>query len=288
MNTQIKTFFFASIIISFLSACQSLSQPNGYADYENLPRSEAEFLKRTADIQKAASGLKPQRIIYFDKDWAETEAPDTKGYFRKSYGLQDNGLYLLQDFFHSGKKQTSLFYGNSENNGYTSNTQGYIALYNEHGQPDSIEYIINSETRNSHVFCSAKLCAQHKPEFFAVFKNNRKILERQWNIGQDGNITEQTVWYENGKKAAYRQEKQADENGSSQLLQNRYWLEDGSESSTQPDTQTYHALIGYIKQIESAKFGESEDNDSQEYVGEHAGQADQETAKTAAEAASER
>ncbi|WP_107687638.1 hypothetical protein [Neisseria wadsworthii] len=69
MNAKIKTFFLTSIIIASLSACQSLPKSsNNYADYDKLPLNEAEFLKRTTDIQKAAAGLEPQRTIYFDKD----------------------------------------------------------------------------------------------------------------------------------------------------------------------------------------------------------------------------
>ena len=65
---------------------------------DHLPQTEVAFLKRTKAIQEVAKAQSVKETVYFDKDWNLVESKDPQGYYRESYGLQDNGLYLIQDF----------------------------------------------------------------------------------------------------------------------------------------------------------------------------------------------
>ncbi|SNU79123.1 Uncharacterised protein [Neisseria zoodegmatis] len=260
-NTDMKKILLPVLAALALGACQTIPTNNDVFATNHtvsLPQTEAEFLKRTAHLQQAAKGQSVKEIIYFDENFDLSETPVDKGYFRKSYGLQSNGLYLAQDFFADGRKQTDLFYVTNANYPDSAHARGHLSIYNDQGKLSSVQYVI-SDSRYSRIdFCkNGELCAeQHfteNTEKEALYLNGKKIDE--WLVTRKSTGTESSrkLWYPNGKQAYYGLTTVDYEEG--QDSKEEYWLEDGtSTGDKKPDSEAFRSLENTIVDIERQAY----------------------------------
>ena len=244
-----------------LSACQSLPSSQDYADVDHLPQTEAAFLKRTKAIQEVAKAQSVKETVYFDKDWNLVENKDPQGYYRESYGLQDNGLYLIQDFYAEGHKQTGLFYGIDIQDPHSERSRGYLSLYNKAGKMVQVMFVFDNERYNLNGFCQEVLCLEEKqiPQ-----KNDKKILK-------DGKTIETTIstneesgayqeqikrWYANGQTASIVEVSGNESSSDEAQRKEQYFLEDGTASASEPETESYRALKEAVEAVNQAVFGD--------------------------------
>ena len=245
-----------------LSACQSLpGSSQDYADVDHLPQTEAAFLKRTKAIQEVAKAQSVKETVYFDKDWNLVESKDSQGYYRESYGLQDNGLYLIQDFYADGHKQTDLFYGIDIQNGKSSSSRGYLSTYDKQGKLGWVRFGFDDVRHNLNGFCQEVLCFESKQTQWKyeekVLKDGKTIETTVSTSEESGAYQEQIKrWYANGQTASIVEVSGNESSSDEAQRKEQYFLEDGTASASEPETESYRALKEAVEAVNQAVFGD--------------------------------
>ena len=244
-----------------LSACQSLPSSQDYADIDHLPQTEAAFLKRTKAIQEVAKAQSVKETVYFDKDWNLVENKDPQGYYRESYGLQDNGLYLIQDFYADGHKQTGLFYGIDIQDPHSERSRGYLSLYNKEGKMVQVMFVFDNERYNLNGFCQGVLCYEGKKtqrqHDEKVLKDGKAIETTVLTTEESGDYQGQTKrWYANGQAASIVEVSGNEYTSDEPQRKEQYFLEDGTATASEPETESYRALQEAVEAVEQAVFGD--------------------------------
>ena len=243
-----------------LSACQSLPTKNDYADTEHLPQTEAAFLQRTHAQQTLMQGQQVKEQIYFNRNWQHVYTPDPQGYYRQSYGLQDNGLFLVQDFFADGRKQTDAFYSADVRNSDAATARGYLSVYDEAGRLLQVYFIPEANHFRMNGFCGGVLCIEHVVEgnrsdqrFLKDGKRIEQLIENENDSTAEWQLQR---WYANGRPALkdIRSTEMADAEGK--VYRRQYWLPDGVETKNEPDDERFKALEQQILAIEKTVYGQ--------------------------------
>lgn len=243
-----------------LSACQSTPKEdrNVYTNINELPQTQADFLKRTAAAQEAAKGLPVQKVIYFDAEWNVKEQADPKGFYRESYGLQDNGLYLMQDFFADGRKQTDVFYGVNIESPLTSSVRGYLAVYTPEGKLDAVYFNHDNKQFNRIGFCDdGSMCAEQRlsenGSSETIYYKGKKIDEWSRTGGRIEYEESRKHWYLNGQMAMSLNARK--ETNRKTTIEIQYRLEDGTLSTVEPATESYRFIKQKIIDTERDVYG---------------------------------
>lgn len=149
-------------------------------------------------------------------DMGYSLTPVENGYYRKLLGRDQDGRFLLQDFYqNSHKKQTDPFWmiePQGLNSFDSSYTDGDVIAYKENGNID-----FKFTVKDQEVVGKA----------FKYYSNNQIAIE---NEDIDNGITAQTLWYENGKLAANLK---TDEDN--QILEINAFDENGTSIDTEDD-----------------------------------------------------
>lgn len=243
--------FAVILATALLAACQNtpgsapLTQSTGRQVqhiWQNLPQTQAEFEAQTADIRRAAQGQAVQQTQHFDGDWHPVAQKDLQGFYRESYGLQDNGLYLMQDFYGNGRPQTSLFYGTQPEDTASEDARGYLALYKPDGALDMVQYSVNNEFYSSNNFCGGSVCLrfnQRGARFEEiVLKQGKTLAVRTF---ENNVLARYEAFYPNGQ-TAYLIEAQGFGDPKNYRKTQQYYLPDGEKSDGKPDVVEFIQL----------------------------------------------
>lgn len=244
---------------AFLIACQNvtfatpqpqapslLSQPV----WRNLPQTQADIKAKAAEIRRAAQGKRVQQTLYFNADWQLVSQKDPKGFYRQSYGLQKNGLYLMQDFYANGTPQAELFYGTKPENSDYTDVRGYLISYKRDGGLDMIWDITDQDVYNNITFCAGEPCFQLNSQgdkFEETVLKQGKILAKR--VFDNPVLARYEAFYPNGKKA-YMIEATDFNHPKSYRMTQQYYLPNGAKSQNKPHNPEFTALEHNILTIE--------------------------------------
>ncbi len=281
-----------SLLLSsaLLTACTTLAAVPPADTSEALPRNAAEALRRAQPLQEAAQKQKVVKTLYFDADWQPVETLPADGYYRQSYGLQDNGLYLVQDFYANGKKQTDWFYGTDETKTDSTDTRGYIALYDQEGRLKMSADYINTNRYHRLDWCDGILCADshftdrlNQGRYLAA--DGSRLAEWTQATNEQGDlVATMQYWYPNHQLASYSISRPAAD-AQSDTTNNMYYSEDGTLLPGEPATPAYQNLKTAVQRIDRQAFGADDEAPAEPTVADKAAHTAAKVAEHAAAAA---
>lgn len=236
---------------SLLAACQTTSNHPPQAQsttekiqhiWQNLPQTQAEYDAKTADIRRAAQGKTVQQTLYFNSAWEPVAQKDPQGFYRQSYGLQENGLYLMQDFYANGKPQTSLFYGTQPEDADSASARGYLATYTAEGALDSVSYNVSNDFLSNINFCAHEICLrfdQHGTRFDEkVLQQGKTLAVRTFEANV---LARYEAFYPNGQ-TAYLIEAKGFADPKTYRMTQQYYLPNGEKSAGKPNIAAFAQL----------------------------------------------
>lgn len=260
MNISLSALLLASVL---LTACQtttnSLQQTQSTSKHiqqtwQNLPQTQAEFDAKTVQIRRTAQGKAVQKTLYFDANWQPVAQKDPQGFYRQSYGLQDNGLYLMQDFYGNGKPQTALFYGTQPENTYSGSARGFLATYKPDGTLETVWYNVNDEFYSNINLCGSEICSrfdQRDTRFTeTVFKQGKTLAVRSF---ENDVLARYEAFYPNGK-TAYLIEARDFGNPKTYRISQQYYLPSGEKSARKPTVAEFAQLERDVLVVEQQAY----------------------------------
>ena len=155
-----------------------------------------------------------------------------------------------------------MFYGTDiQNPQAVESSRGYLSLYNQPGKMALVMFIFDGQRYNLNVFCQEILCFEEKQ---TPQKNNKKILKGGKTIEtkvstkeESGAYQEQTKrWYANGQTALVIEVSGNESSSDEAQRKEQYFLEDGTVSASEPETESYRALKEAVEAVNQTVFGD--------------------------------
>lgn len=264
-----KILPFALLSSVLLSACQTAPSPKQLPIFnsaeqiqtiwQNLSQPSNELDKRMQTLREFVQTQTVQQTLYFDADWNPVAQKDPQGYYRLSYGLQDNGLYLMQDFYGDGKEQTSPFYGTQPENTDSTSARGHLILYSRTGAVEEVYYVVHDDyyqvvSADSHTGMAWRKRQQGARSEETLISAGKVIATMLYDTNT---LARYEAFYPNGQ-TAYMIEAKGFSSPRTYRLTSQYYLPSGEKSKDKPNHPEFIQLKNLVLKIEKQLLGREE------------------------------